>query len=134
MSHLVGIATRNPPFTGIVVRKKMPKTVMVQVTTEVKRKRYPRRFRHRKNYMVHDADDVCDVGDKVLVQKSRPFSKRKHWKVIDIVVKDAAAAFLKENPEYTPTKENLKKRRDEIQESMREVLLRSLKKDGGHLN
>lgn len=63
--------------------------------------------------LVHDAENACDPGDKVELAKSRPYSARKHHIVKSILVKDPAAAFLQQNPEYRLTGRDLRQRREQ---------------------
>ena len=51
---------------------------------------------------------ICDIGDQVMIQKCRPISKRKHWKLVEIVKKDPGAVYLREHPEYIVTRQSRK--------------------------
>jgi small subunit ribosomal protein S17 len=82
---------------------------MVQVISRISTPRFPgKTFNHRKNYMTHDEEETCNVGDKVMIQKSRPYSKRKHWKVVEIVAKNPVVDFLREHPEYIVSRKERK--------------------------
>jgi small subunit ribosomal protein S17 len=66
---------------GIVVSAKMQKTVIVAVTRLKKHPKYKKYFKVTKRYKAHDETNEYAVGDKVIIQETRPLSKEKHWKV-----------------------------------------------------
>lgn len=72
-------------FIGIVVSDKMDKTVVVQVETLVKHPRYGKYIKRRKKFMAHDEGNQCRIGDKVLIEETRPLSRRKRWRVKEIL-------------------------------------------------
>eukprot|EP00339_Tiarina_fusa_P014931 CAMPEP_0117032886 /NCGR_PEP_ID=MMETSP0472-20121206/23542_1 /TAXON_ID=693140 ORGANISM="Tiarina fusus, Strain LIS" /NCGR_SAMPLE_ID=MMETSP0472 /ASSEMBLY_ACC=CAM_ASM_000603 /LENGTH=225 /DNA_ID=CAMNT_0004741655 /DNA_START=171 /DNA_END=848 /DNA_ORIENTATION=- len=59
-----------------------------------------------KLYMCHDEFELCNIGDEVLIQKSRPFSKRKHWKVHSWIKREPSALWFKIHPEYNISEED----------------------------
>ena len=67
---------------GVVVSDKMDKTIVVLVERTKKHPRYGRRYLVRKKYKAHDPEKKYHVGDKVIIQESRPISKEKRWIVI----------------------------------------------------
>ena len=67
---------------GKVVSDKMQKTVVVQVQRLKQHPKYRRFFRVHKKYKVDDAKEEYKVGDRVVIEESRPLSKDKKWKVI----------------------------------------------------
>ena len=71
--------------TGIVVSDKMDKTVVVAIKERVKHPLYGKIVNRTKKFKVHDENNQCGVGDKVRVMETRPLSKDKHWRVIEIV-------------------------------------------------
>jgi len=73
--------------TGTVVSNKMDKTVVVEVETLVKHKLYHKYIRRRAKFMAHDERNDCQIGDSVLITESRPLSRRKRWRVSDIIKK-----------------------------------------------
>jgi small subunit ribosomal protein S17 len=77
---------------GTVVGKKMMKTVTVLVERQVRHPLYKKTIRRRKTFLVHDADDACKLGDVVRIVETRPISKRKTWRVLEIVGPSAGAA------------------------------------------
>jgi small subunit ribosomal protein S17 len=72
---------------GVVISDKMDKTVVVAVERLVKHPRYKKYVRRRSYYKVHDEDNRCAVGDRVLIRETRPLSKDKRWRVRAIVAK-----------------------------------------------
>ncbi len=71
-------------FTGKVVSTKMDKTATVEVTRVVVHPIYKKRFKRAKKYQVHNELKV-KIGDAVRFVASRPYSKLKKWKIIEIV-------------------------------------------------
>jgi len=70
-------------LTGSVVSDKMDKTVTVAVVRTVKHRRYKKYIKRRKTYLVHDENNACKPGDTVVIEESRPLSRRKRWVVIE---------------------------------------------------
>ena len=67
---------------GIVVSDKMQKTVVVKVERIKEHPKYKRRFKVHKKYKAHDEKQEYHIGDKVLIEETKPISKDKHFKVI----------------------------------------------------
>jgi small subunit ribosomal protein S17 len=76
---------RKKEFIGTVVSNKMDKTVVVMVETLVKHPLYGKFTKRRKKFMAHDEGNTCKMGDKVLIEETRPLSKRKRWRVKEIL-------------------------------------------------
>lgn len=66
---------------GFVVRDKMTKSCIVEVTRLVKHPLYKKYVRKRARFVAHDENDECKIGDKVRIAETRPLSKRKRWRV-----------------------------------------------------
>jgi small subunit ribosomal protein S17 len=66
---------------GVVVRDKMDKSVIVEVSRTVLHPTYQKYVRKRTRFMAHDETNECKVGDKVRIVESRPLSRRKRWRV-----------------------------------------------------
>ncbi len=73
--------------SGIVLSDKMDKTIVVMAERLVKHEQYKKYVRRRNKFTVHDEENKCKVGDKVLITESRPLSKMKRWRVTQIVKK-----------------------------------------------
>ena len=72
---------------GIVSSNKMNKTVVVSVETSEKHKTYGKVQRKTYKLKAHDENNECHVGDKVKVMETRPLSKDKRWRVVEILEK-----------------------------------------------
>ncbi|MBO4293461.1 MAG: 30S ribosomal protein S17 [Clostridia bacterium] len=72
---------------GTVVSDKMDKTVVVAVETSVSHKVYQKTVKRTYKLKAHDEENACKVGDKVKVMETRPLSKDKRWRVVEIVEK-----------------------------------------------
>ncbi|CAN0910555.1 30S ribosomal protein S17 [Linum grandiflorum] len=72
---------------GVVVSNKMQKSVVVAVDRLFHNKVYNRYVKRTSKFMAHDADDACNIGDRVKLDPSRPLSKHKRWVVADILKK-----------------------------------------------
>ena len=72
---------------GKVVSDKMDKTVVVAVETSVKHKVYNKIVKRTYKLKAHDENNECKVGDKVKVMETRPLSKDKRWRVVEVVEK-----------------------------------------------
>jgi small subunit ribosomal protein S17 len=74
-------------FTARVVSNKMDKTVVVMVETLRRHPKYKKVMRHRKKFKAHDGDNACHIGDVVRIVETRPLSKEKRWRVVEILGK-----------------------------------------------
>jgi small subunit ribosomal protein S17 len=72
---------------GTVVSDKMQKTVVVAVETLVPHPVYGRTMRRTKRYKAHDEENECRTGDRVRIEETRPLSKEKRWRVVEILHK-----------------------------------------------
>ncbi|MDX8401605.1 MAG: 30S ribosomal protein S17 [Mariprofundaceae bacterium] len=72
---------------GIVVSNGGDKTIVVEVERKFLHPRYRKTVRMHKKYMAHDAENTCNVGDRVRIVESRPFSRRKRWVLTEVVTR-----------------------------------------------
>ena len=72
-------------LTGKVISDSMDKTVVVEVVSVKAHPVYRKRYRTTKKYYVHDEENQCGVGDRITIAETRPLSKTKRWRVLDIV-------------------------------------------------
>lgn len=72
---------------GKVISDKMNKTIVVQVERKVKHPLYGKYVRRFSKMVAHDEDNSCRIGDLVLIKQSRPLSKTKRWKLVEILKK-----------------------------------------------
>jgi len=76
---------------GLVVSDKMDKTVVVAVETRKVHPLYKKAIRVTKKYKAHDENNTCKIGDKVKIVETRPLSREKRWRVIEIMSKSEVA-------------------------------------------
>lgn len=72
---------------GVVVSDKMDKTVVVSVENSFRHPLYGKITTLTKKYKAHDEENACAVGDKVKIMETRPLSKEKRWRVVEITEK-----------------------------------------------
>lgn len=72
---------------GLVVSDKMDKTVVVAVQEHYRHPVYKKVMRSTYKLKAHDENNECRIGDKVLVMETRPLSKDKRWRIVEIVEK-----------------------------------------------
>ena len=70
---------------GIVVSDKMDKTAVVEATDRVRHRRYAKTVQRAKRLHVHDEENTLNIGDRVRVQETRPLSKNKRWRLVEIL-------------------------------------------------
>lgn len=73
--------------TGIVVSDKMDKTVVVAVRTKVRHPLYGKMVNKTTKFKAHDENNECGVGDTVRIMETRPLSKDKRWRIVEIIEK-----------------------------------------------
>jgi small subunit ribosomal protein S17 len=72
---------------GVVVSDKMDKTVVVSVERIIRHPLYGKILRRTATFKAHDEANECAVGDRVRIMETRPLSKQKRWRVVEIVEK-----------------------------------------------
>jgi small subunit ribosomal protein S17 len=72
---------------GIVISNKMQKTIVVKIENRYSHPMYSKILVKTKKYLAHNELENCSIGDQVLIQECRPLSKRKRWKLIEILSK-----------------------------------------------
>ena len=72
---------------GIVTSNKMSKTVGVTIKDKVRHPLYKKIVNRTVKVKAHDENEICSVGDRVLVMETRPMSKDKRWRVVEIIEK-----------------------------------------------
>jgi small subunit ribosomal protein S17 len=72
---------------GTVISDKMDKTVVVRVERLVHHAKYHKFIRRQNKFKAHDAHSACQVGDRVLIEESRPLSRTKRWVVVKTLEK-----------------------------------------------
>ena len=72
---------------GIVVSNKMDKTITVAVEDFVRHSLYGKAVKRTAKFKAHDEENTCSIGDKVRIMETRPLSKNKRWRLVEIVEK-----------------------------------------------
>ncbi len=70
---------------GIVLSNKMDKTVVILTERLIKHPRFHKYMKRHVKYKAHDENNMCNIGDTVLIAESRPLSKQKRWRVREII-------------------------------------------------
>ena len=83
--------TRRKERIGVVVSKKMQKTVVVAVETFKRHRIYKKILRHTRRFKVHDEKNACGLGDLVRIVETRPLSREKRWRVAEVLVRGEVA-------------------------------------------
>ncbi|WP_026929005.1 30S ribosomal protein S17 [Glycomyces tenuis] len=78
---------RRKVLEGVIVGDKMDKTAVVEVEDRKKHPLYGKVLRSTKKYKAHDENNQCGVGDRVSIMETRPLSKTKRWRVVEILEK-----------------------------------------------
>ena len=73
--------------TGVVTSNKMAKTITVAVERKVKHPIYGKFVKKTTKFHAHDEKDECTIGDVVKIMESRPLSKTKRWRLVEVVEK-----------------------------------------------
>jgi len=72
---------------GIVTSDKMDKTIVVTIRSRYKHPLYGKIISHTKKFKAHDEENACGIGDTVRIMETRPLSRDKRWRLIEIIEK-----------------------------------------------
>ena len=72
---------------GKVVSNKMDKTIVVAIEDNVKHPKYGKVIKRTEKFKAHDENNVCNEGDTVMIMETRPLSKDKRWRLVEIIEK-----------------------------------------------
>lgn len=72
-------------ITGTVVSDKMDKTIVVAVNTFVAHPLYKKQIKKTTKFKAHDENNDCKTGDKVLIMETKPLSREKRWRLVEIL-------------------------------------------------
>ena len=72
---------------GLVTSDKMDKTIVVAIKTKVRHPLYGKMVNRTAKFKAHDENNECGIGDTVKIMETRPLSKDKHWRLVEIVEK-----------------------------------------------
>jgi small subunit ribosomal protein S17 len=83
--------SKRKELTGVVISDAMTKTITVQVDRLVKHLKYKKYIRRSTKYFVHDEKNDAGVGDTVSITETRPISKLKRWRLVNVVTRAAGS-------------------------------------------
>ena len=72
---------------GVVVSDKMEKTIVVAIKTKVRHPLYGKMVNRTRKFKAHDEENACGIGDTVRIMETRPISKDKRWRLVEIIEK-----------------------------------------------
>lgn len=72
---------------GVVVSDKMDKTIVVAIKTKVRHPLYGKMVNRTRKFKAHDENSECGIGDTVKIMETRPISKDKRWRLVEIIEK-----------------------------------------------
>ncbi len=103
--------SRRQQKVGRVVSNKMDKTIVVAVESLKRHRIYKRTYRQTKRFHAHDEQNICQIGDVVRIEESRPLSKTKHWRMVEIIKRGSgivpvAEVLAEADPDLTSAEEN----------------------------
>src|SRR6266699_5289846 len=88
--------SRRQQKVGRVVSNKMDKTIVVVVETLKKHRIYKRTYKQTKRFHAHDEQNACQIGDLVRIEESRPLSKLKRWRLVEIMKRGSGVVPVNE--------------------------------------
>lgn len=86
--------SKRKEFVGKVVSDKMKKTIVVEVTRLVRHGQYSKTIRRKERFKAHDEKNEAHIGDTVTIHETRPMSKDKRWRLVEIVAKAKVSEAL----------------------------------------
>ncbi|MBK8145365.1 MAG: 30S ribosomal protein S17 [Bacteroidetes bacterium] len=87
MSEVTNIRGRRKTRTGLVTSNKMDKTITISVERKVKHPIYGKFLKKTTKFMAHDEKNECSIGDVVKIMETRPLSKNKCWRLVEVIEK-----------------------------------------------
>ncbi len=84
----MSIQANKKTMTGVVVSNKMDKTVVVRVERKFSHPVFKKVVKTTKKYKVHDEKNECLEGDFIRIQETRPLSKQKRWRLLDVITRE----------------------------------------------
>ncbi|HNQ11978.1 MAG TPA: 30S ribosomal protein S17 [Bacteroidia bacterium] len=73
--------------TGLVISNKMTKSIVVSVERRMKHPKYGKFIKKTKHFMAHDEENQAGIGDTVRIMETRPMSKNKTWRLVEVLAK-----------------------------------------------
>ena len=71
--------------TGLVISDKMDQSIVVEIVTRKKHPMYGKFLKQTNKFMAHDEKNDCNIGDTVKIMETRPLSKNKRWRLVEII-------------------------------------------------
>ena len=101
-------AVRHQQKEGVVISNKMDKTIVVAVVSLKRHRIYKRTYKQTKHFYAHDEENSCQIGDRVHIEETRPLSKLKRWRLVEIVKRGSGIVPVAEllagvDPDLTST-------------------------------
>nr|MBP6315006.1 30S ribosomal protein S17 [Chitinophagaceae bacterium] len=87
MAEVTNIRGRRKTRTGLVTSNKMDKTITISVERKVKHPIYGKFLKKTTKFMAHDEKNECSIGDVVKIMETRPLSKNKCWRLVEVIEK-----------------------------------------------
>src|SRR5712691_8390440 len=87
---------RRQQKVGRVVSNKMNKTIVVAVESLKKHRIYKRTYKQTKRFYAHDEENTCQIGDLVRIEETRPLSKLKRWRLVEIMKRGSGVVPVNE--------------------------------------
>ena len=81
------LAERRKRMEGTVTSNKMDKTIVVEVVAYARHRLYKKAVKTQRKHVAHDPGNGCEIGDRVVIEECRPLSKRKRWRLREVVRK-----------------------------------------------
>ena len=99
---------RHQQKEGVVISNKMDKTIVVAVVSLKRHRIYKRTYKQTKHFYAHDEENSCQIGDRVQIEETRPLSKLKRWRLVEIVKRGSGIVPVAEllagvDPDLTST-------------------------------
>lgn len=90
------VKPRRQQKVGVVVSNKMQKTIVVAVESLKKHPIYKRTYKQTKRFHAHDEENTCQIGDLVRIEETRPLSKTKRWRLVEIIKRGSGVVPVNE--------------------------------------
>ena len=87
---------RHQQKVGVVVSNKMNKTIVVAVESLKRHRIYKRTYKQTKRFYAHDEENTCQMGDLVRIEETRPLSKTKRWRLVEIMKRGSGVVPVNE--------------------------------------
>ena len=110
---------RRKVLVGVVVSNKMDKTVVVRVERRIMHPLYKKHIVRHKKFMAHDENNECQEGDVVKIMETRPLSKRKRWRVVEILQRAQVIEYVPGEAEEQTIEQMIEEERRARAEKMR---------------